>query len=110
MADNSVLAKLKKLDEERAKLLNEAKKQALANVQTAIAELNSLGFNYRIVEGGKAPISQGSRVGTRGVKDAPCPICGFKTNPPHDKRSHRTQEPKKPFTEAELKAKGMRKS
>ena len=51
-----------------------------------------------------------SRKGTRRVKDAACPICGFKTIPPHDGRAHRSQSPKKPFTADELAARGFRKA
>ena len=38
-----------------------------------------------------------------------CPMCHFKTSPSHDARSHRVQSPKRPFTDAELSAKGMTK-
>jgi hypothetical protein len=37
----------------------------------------------------------------------PCSICDCVTNPPHDARSHRSQEPKKAFTKAELEERGM---
>ena len=46
----SVLDKLKALDEERAKLLEEAKKEALEAAHKAVAALNELGFPYRLVE------------------------------------------------------------
>ena len=52
MPENAVLAKLKKLDEERAVLVADAKHQALAAANMAIADLNALGFTYRLVEGG----------------------------------------------------------
>jgi hypothetical protein len=38
----------------------------------------------------------------RARKDAPCSVCGFKTEPPHDARSHAQQNPKGPFTASEL--------
>ena len=38
----------------------------------------------------------------RARKDAPCSVCGFKTEPPHDARSHGQQNPKGPFTASEL--------
>jgi len=67
-----VLARIKKLDEERSKLLEEAKANALATAERAVAELNGLGFNYRLVEG-DAPRSITTRVstGTRrsGIRD-----------------------------------------
>ena len=47
----SVLDKLKALDEERAKLLDDAKKEALEAAHKAIADLNALGFDFRLVEG-----------------------------------------------------------
>jgi hypothetical protein len=47
----SVLGKLKALDEERAKLLEGAKKEALEAAHEATAALNELGFHYRLVEG-----------------------------------------------------------
>ncbi|MBK8082328.1 MAG: hypothetical protein IPK28_00010 [Devosia sp.] len=69
MPENAVLAKLKKLDEERAKLIADAKSQALAAANMAIADLNSLGFTYRLVEGGvstpRAPSSGTRRAGIR---------------------------------------------
>lgn len=104
----SVLDELKKLDEQRAKLLDKAKADALKKAEAAISELNDLGFNFELVERARKAAS-GSRTGSRKPKDEPCPICGFKTEPPHDKRSHRTQEPKRPFTDAELKQRNMRK-
>ncbi|MDP1732475.1 MAG: hypothetical protein Q8L54_15140, partial [Devosia sp.] len=62
MATNTVLDKIRKLDEEKAKLMSEAKAQALQNAQAAVAELNELGFNYRLVEGGtsSAPRPRGT--------------------------------------------------
>ena len=69
MPENAVLAKLKKLDEERAKLIADAKSQALAAANMAIADLNSLGFSYRLVEGAvsapRAAFSGTRRAGIR---------------------------------------------
>jgi ribosomal protein L13E len=49
--------------------------------------------------------------GTRSVKSAPCPICKFKTVPPHDARKHRFAQGKnkRPFTAAELSNLGLKK-
>jgi len=47
----SVLDRIKELDAERARLLDEAKATALANAEQAVAELNELGFDYRLVQG-----------------------------------------------------------
>jgi hypothetical protein len=59
----SVLEKLKALDSQRAELLEGAKKEALDKAEKAVAELNELGFNYRLVEGGstRAPRKAGGR-------------------------------------------------
>jgi hypothetical protein len=92
--------------------LEGAKAEALEQAEKAVAQLNELGFNYRLVEGNeaRAPRASEAEAGIkRQQKDAPCPICGFKTSPRHDGRAHRTQEPKKPFTAAELKEKGFEK-
>ncbi len=69
MAASTVLEKLRKLDDERNKLIDEAKTAALATAQAAIDELNELGFNYRLVEGDKATrtVSTGTR--RAGIRD-----------------------------------------
>jgi|SRR5271166_3308105 len=112
----SVLEKIKALDEERAKLLEDAKKEALEAAHKAIADLNELGFNYRLVEGPSTSTARGSRkehskteAVKRQARDIPCPICEYKTEPHHDGRAHRAQEPKRPFTEEELAERGLRK-
>lgn len=104
---NDVLQKLKQLDAEREKLLSTAKHDALKKAEAAVDELNDLGFHYELREQGTRPAT--ARQGTRTPKDEPCAICNFKTVPPHDRRAHRSQEPKRPFTDAELKAKGLAK-
>jgi hypothetical protein len=114
MDKTSVLEKLKALDEQRAKLLEGAKAEALEQAQKAVAQLNQLGFRYRLVEETQIRSTRPSKSLATGEikrqqKDAPCPICGFKTNPLHDRRAHRSQERKKPFTAAELKERGVEK-
>src|ERR1700693_2227181 len=94
------LKRIKELDEERASLLDSAKKDALTKAKSAIADLNALGFAYQLAEGGRPKVG---RKGTRTIKDSPCPVCKFKTSPPHDARRHRGQKTKKPFTVGELK-------
>jgi hypothetical protein len=103
---SGILEKLRQLDEQRSKILDEAKAEALANARKALDELNSLGFNYALTEegGGKAKKALGIK---RAMKDSPCPICKFKTQPLHDARAHRSQEAKKPFTKAELADRGL---
>jgi hypothetical protein len=112
----SVLDKLKALDEERAKLLEDAKKEALEAAHKAIADLNGLGFDFRLVEGpststARKPPRQRSEgeAPKRQARDVPCPICEFKTEPHHDGRAHRSQDPKKPFTVEELAERGLTK-
>jgi hypothetical protein len=112
----SVLDKLKALDEERAKLLDDAKKEALEAAHRAIADLNALGFDFRLVEGSgtsterKLPRDRSEgEASKRQARDLPCPICEFKTEPHHDGRAHRSQEPKRPFTEEELSERGLAK-
>lgn len=101
----SVLDELRSLDERRNQLLSSAKAEAMEKAKAAIEELNGLGFNFRITEGGV-----GSRKGTRQIDASkPCSICGFQTDTPHDARSHRTQKKKAPFTAAELAQRGWKK-
>ena len=93
----TAVQRLAKLDAERAEILATAKGDALQKANEAVEELNALGFHYLLYEEGEKPNGM-----TKGVPaDAPCVLCGFKTSPPHDKRSHRTQEPKQPFTATE---------
>lgn len=106
----SVLEKLKALDEQRAKLVEGAKSEALKKANDAIDELNSLGFHYHLSEFGEQPrkASSGQKgQSKRQQKDVPCPICEFKTTPMHDGRAHRSQKRKAPFTAAELTEKGL---
>jgi hypothetical protein len=63
--------------------------------------LKELGFRGRATP-------QESREGEP-PKDEPCSICHFRTDPPHDGRSHRGQMKKKPFTAEELEKKGLTK-
>lgn len=104
----TVLEKLKALDAQRAQLLEGAKKEALEKAEKAMAELNALGFDYRLVEGAtatlpsRAPRKDASQAPKRQARDVPCPICKFKTTPHHDGRMHRSQKSKKPFTDEQL--------
>ncbi len=51
----SVLDEIRKLDEQKNKLLEGAKRDAMKKAQTALAELGALGFEYDIVEKGTPP-------------------------------------------------------
>jgi hypothetical protein len=102
----SVLEQIRALDTQKAQLLQSAKAEAFEKAKSAVDELNSLGFNYRLVEGSGGA----SRKGTRRIDSSrPCPICRFRTDPPHDARAHRGQESKKSFSARELEERGMTK-
>lgn len=110
----SALERIRQLDQEKARIMGEAKSEAMRKAQVALDELNALGFNYRLSEGGagRRSAAEGSRRGTRQVNpDRACPVCGFRTEPPHDARAHRTQgNNKRAFTADELSARGLRKA
>jgi hypothetical protein len=112
MAEKSAIQRIQELDEERARIFDQAKEEALEKAKTAVAELNGLGLHYTLVSGDgksmRAPKKlAASKQGT--INDAPCPVCEFQTSPPHDARAHRGQAKKKPFTAAELSEKGLTK-
>jgi hypothetical protein len=102
----TALQQIKKLDEERTKLLESAKADALARAEEAINELTALGFDYELAEPARETARKTRTVRKGLVPDhhpkGTCPICEYATKPPHDKRSHRAQTRKKPFTDAEL--------
>ena len=102
----TALQQIKKLDEERGKILESAKKEALARAEEAINELTALGFDYELAEPARETARETRTVRKGLVPDhhpkGTCPICEYATKPPHDKRSHRSQTKKKPFTDAEL--------
>jgi hypothetical protein len=108
----STLQQLKKLEEERAKLLESEKNDALTRAEEAINELVALGFDYEIVEPARGAARKTRTARKASAPDhhpkGTCPICEYATNPPHDKRSHRAQTRKKPFTDAELSERGMK--
>ena len=109
MAEKSAIQRIKELDEERARIFEQAKEEALGKAKAAVAELNGLGLDYTLV-GGESKKARAPKAATPGkgvVKSAPCSICGFQTSPPHDARAHRGQSKKKPFTTAELEEKGL---
>ena len=53
--------------------------------------------------------ASGATAKAKGAKAEACPICGFQTTPPHDRRTHRYQKKKAPLSAAELKEKGLTK-
>lgn len=85
----------------------QARKAAVQEIQAQIKELNdqlrSLG-----VDSGNGVARKAA--GTRQKSEAPCSVCGFKTNPPHDARAHRSQGKKKEaFNKAHLDERGLAK-
>jgi hypothetical protein len=112
--EGSVLERIRWLDEERRQLMDAAVSEAMEKANEAIEALKSLGRHFRLVEGEprrRSTDGEGGRKGTRQIDASkPCSICGFQTQPPHDARAHRSQQPKRPFSEEELRAKGMRKA
>jgi DNA-binding protein H-NS len=52
----------------------------------------------------------GATAKAKGTKADVCPICDFQTTPPHDRRAHRYQNKKAPFSAEELNEKGLTKA
>jgi DNA-binding protein H-NS len=103
----TTLQQIKKLDEERAKLLESAKADALARAEEAVNELTTLGFDYELVEPARGTALRKTRPARKAAAPdhhprGTCPICEYATKPPHDKRSHKSQQKKRPFTADEL--------
>ena len=108
----TTLQQLRKLDEERAKLLESAKTDALARAEEAVNELTALGFGFELVEPARETASRKTRTARKA--SAPnhhpkgtCPICQYATNPPHDRRSHKSQQKKRPFSSEELNERSL---
>jgi hypothetical protein len=51
VANQSAIQRFKELDEERAKLFQQARKEAFENAKAAIVELNAFGRNYTLAPG-----------------------------------------------------------
>ena len=107
VAEKSAIERIKELDLERAKLFEQAKEEALIKATDAISDLIALGLNYQLVNGAAKPAKIGTSKVLGTAKDVPCPVCKFLTIPPHDRRSHRNQKKKAPFSAAELNEKGL---
>jgi hypothetical protein len=119
-----VLAELKKINAEqeklnaaKAKIVDAAKEELLKQGDAIVSELRSLGLEYRFAPSipeasrisQKKTATEEGRSAPRAKLDKPCPTCGFKTEPLHDARAHRSQTIKAPFTAAELTERGLRK-
>ena len=64
----SVLEQIRKLDEQKASLLQNAKQEAIAKAEAAISELNELGFHYRLVESGTPSLAVRAGIATSSSK------------------------------------------
>ena len=51
MAERSAIHRIKELDDERAKIFDQAKEEALQKATQAVADLNALGLNYKLIAG-----------------------------------------------------------
>ena len=107
---STVIDQIRALEEQRSALITDAKDQALEVIHTQIDTLRELGFEYEL----SAKSGKRTKPATRtrkptGHPQGECPICGFETDPPHDARHHRGQEPKRPFTDLELAERGFTK-
>jgi hypothetical protein len=110
----TVLEQLKKLDEQRTKLIEDAKAAAMKKVQEGIDDLTAIGFLCKLVEiKDEEPSARkrGAREGAGQVDpNKPCSVCNFLTSPNHDARKHRAQgDNKKPFTAKDLEQFGLKK-
>jgi hypothetical protein len=83
-----------KIEERANKIMDAAKAEILAKGNAIIAELAELGLDYRFVEGKAVRTPNPEQV---------CPICLFRTNPPHDRRKHRNQPLPEGFVENDEK-------
>jgi hypothetical protein len=107
VTEKSAIERIKELDAERARLFEQAKEEALLKATEAITDLIALGLDYQLTSSAAKPAKSGTEKILGTAKDVPCPICKFLTIPPHDRRSHRNQKKKVPFSAAELEEKGL---
>ena len=114
----SAIEEIKELKARMESMTEQAKAEALDKVREAIGVLRELGLNnntilkelgFRGQAAAKESKESKESKERSGPKDEPCPICHFRTDPPHDARSHRGQSKKKPFTAEELEQKALTK-
>ena len=78
----SAVQQLKALDEQRAKILETAKTDALAKANEAVEELNALGFKYALTDLTPKPKAKATTTGNkREPSGNECGYCHFKTIP-----------------------------
>jgi DNA repair exonuclease SbcCD ATPase subunit len=108
----SAIDEIKELKAQLESKTEQVKTEAMDKAREAIMVLRELGIdNDTILKElgfrGRAS-AQDSREG-KPPKEETCPICNFRTEPPHDGRSHRGQTKKRPLTAEELEKKGLTK-
>jgi len=102
----NVLERLRSLEHEKHSLLEQAKEDAMEQLNSAIELLSSIGIHYKpvLIEPKKGTKKKSRRT----ISDKPCSVCEFKTSPPHDARHHRSQgDHKQAFTDDELQERGL---
>jgi hypothetical protein len=108
----SAIEEIKELKAQLESKTEQAKAEALDRASEAIGFLREIGLdNDAILKElgfrGRAKTKE-SREGAA-PKDEACPICHFRTDPPHDGRSHRGQTKNRPLKAEELEKKGLTK-
>jgi hypothetical protein len=108
----SAIEEIKELKARLESITEQAKTEALDKASEAIGFLRELGLdNDRILKelGFRGRAKDRESREAMPPEEGPCPICSFRTDPPHDGRSHRGQSKKKPFTTENLEEKGLTK-
>jgi hypothetical protein len=109
----SAIEEIKELKTRLESMTEEAKAEALDKASEALGVLRELGLDNDAI---LKELGLRGRAKDRGSREAtppkvePCPsICNFRTDPPHDGRSHRGQAKTRPLTAEELEKKGLTK-
>ena len=105
----SAIEEINELKAQLATKTEQAKAEALKNAAAAINSLRELGIDINVILKDLELKSDTKAKAKEKPKDESCSICNFKTDPPHDGRSHRGQTKKKPLTAGELEEKGLTK-
>jgi hypothetical protein len=105
----SAIEEIKELKAQLATKTEQAKTEALKNATAAINALRELGIDINVILKDLELKSDTKAKAKEKHKVMSCRICNFKTDPPHDGRTHRGQTKKKPLTAGELEKKGLTK-
>lgn len=65
---SSYIDQIMELEAKKQALMTQAKTEALAMAEKAIADLNNLGFHYRLAEGNTSPTTRTASTTTRGPR------------------------------------------